>query len=342
MDVPAAAIIVFGAFFGPLLQLFEGTLSSYLTVLRGLVEHGGLKTLMHRIPSEISDCWPLLACALGSGLLALLLDRTAFVSAAADVARAPIASLRSIMNLKSTQFAVLLAAAVLVESQNTGSQNYAFLIPAILAIVPEKRESEVLRAASGALAVAFLTIMLSPPVNRLSSMLSNESTPFVADTIPGVGVSTTLDYLETAQSMLEPPVRARASISEGLPGELDSPAGEVVYLMSLQNGVDAFRAWQAASGVPVRSIASIDFVDLFPSTLLLQPVLGLPIVFDPERNIPPGLVPDLVERWRTADAIVVRRCIEIDKLVAMARPALEQRRQIALDPCWDLYVAHQP
>jgi hypothetical protein len=332
-----AAIVIAGGILGPALQYSDGSIYDYMKSTVWFTAEQSFGEAKSRIASEVRNSAFLIAPAVGLGLAALWSERLRVGSALGSLLSEPCRASGELLRLRSVQFGILGIGAIALESQNTGSQSYAFVLPAVLALVPDKECGTPANVAALCLASFVFLSMLGPPIGRLIGALEGDTVLFETSRFVNAGVSTTTEKLSVAQSLLAPPPKARASISSGLPAELDTSVGEVVYLASLEEGIAALESWIGKSKGSFRTVSSIDFVDLFPVGAQLQAVRGLPIVFDPDRNVPQQLAPALVARWSTADVILVRRCIEIDALVAMATPVLEERRLVPLTPCWDLY-----
>ncbi|MDB5446814.1 MAG: hypothetical protein JWQ97_2131, partial [Phenylobacterium sp.] len=145
-----------------------------------------------------------------------------------------------------------------------------------------------------------------------------------------------------AQMKRDPGLRsgARRQALERRIGE--GAEGEIIFLLEIADAAAAVAPWRAAQTGPAPSLATLDFVDPFGDLFGAAPVRGLDIVYDPERTLPSAVAAPLNAAWRRADALLVRRCLGGEAVVALAGPALRGRRRIPVDPCWDLYVAGRP
>src|SRR5690606_17511584 len=92
--------------------------------------------------------------------------------------------------------------------------SYAFLIPAVLAMIPSRAEGPSTHGIAVAVAAAFLVAALGPALMRLTMMIGTRSVPIVAQTMPDFGVRTTPERLEAARPHLEPPLATRSAFDE--------------------------------------------------------------------------------------------------------------------------------
>jgi hypothetical protein len=120
---------------------------------------------------------------------------------------------------------------------------------------------------------------------------------------------------------------------------MSEPDFQLGYLLSLDEAINAFLAFEAGSGRRYEIVYTLDYVD--PSPYLLQRMApkGLPLALDLARGFPASYIPELQEAIKSADAILLPRCpmttfrLDMEKIAAAE---LARREITALTPCWDV------
>ena len=115
---------------------------------------------------------------------------------------------------------------------------------------------------------------------------------------------------------------------------------QAAWLLELQQGIAAIRAWEATGGRRLNGVFTLDFVDAVNPLLDRTPPRHVPIGIDPGRSNPALSVQTLAALAGT-DAILQPKCPPTTARDAIALhfgKALEGRKIVALSPCWDMYL----
>ncbi|RDJ20200.1 hypothetical protein DWF00_27865 [Bosea caraganae] len=284
----------------------------------------------------------------GPGLLLL-----AVLAFAAWRERVPfsLAGLRALLAAPLGWFAAALFALTFFETQNTGSLEFIGLWPIVLLVLlgswgRRDRLSQVVlvlalavslptaliftqraaRAALGGLSYTSLKLPDLGPLGRVSLK------PDIAERAVGM-----LEHYAGQQESYRDLVRRNLLPSYILYSEIDYQA---TWLLEVQQGVTALRAWEAANKRRLESLFTLDFVDPFNYLLDRRPTPNTPIGIDPRRSTPDIDQPTL-EGLNQADAILEPKCPPTTARTAITQhfaEALKGRRLVALAPCWDMYL----
>jgi hypothetical protein len=82
---------------------------------------------------------------------------------------------------------------------------------------------------------------------------------------------------------------------------------QIYYMLTVAAGVRALRKFEEQNG-RLESVATIDNVDPFSMLTGKEPVKGIQIAYDHTRTVPTVRIPQLVERFSTAEGILVPLC----------------------------------
>lgn len=244
-----------------------------------------------------------------------------------------------------------LLALTFFETQNTGSLEYIGLWPILLLILRDWRGSQ--DRLKPIVLILTLTVALPSAVivverGARAILGAAGHVPLdAAELGPLARVSVKADIAARAAGMLEHYAAhqvgyrdlARRDLlpSYILYSEIDYQA---TWLLEVQQGLRAIRAWEAANGRKLNGFLTLDFVDPFNRLLDRTPPRHVPIGMDPGRSTPALGLETLAELART-DAILAPTCPPTAARDAIRRhfePALTGRRLVALSPCWDLYL----
>ncbi len=247
--------------------------------------------------------------------------------------------------------AAALFALALFETQNTGSLEFIGLWPVLLLVLLQWHER---RDRLGRLVVVLaLAVALPSAVIALQrgARAALAAPGYVGLDLPDLGplgrVSLKPDIAERAAGMLDHYAAHQQSyrdlVSRGLLpsyilySEIDYQAA---WLLEVQQGVRAIRAWEAANGRRLEGLFTLDFVDPFNYLLDRRPTRDTPIGIDPLRSTP-ALDADALAGLAGADAILAPKCPPTTArtaILAHFAEALKGRRLVALAPCWDMYL----
>ncbi len=244
------------------------------------------------------------------------------------------------------------AALAFFETQNTGSLEFIGLWPILLPLLLGAWQQQDSRLRPAILVLVLATALPSAVICLERGMRAVMSAPgYAALDLPDLGplgrVSVKPEIAARAAAMLE----HYAAFPEGyrdlarrdlLPSyifysEIDYQAS---WLLEIQQGIAALRAWETANKRQLNEVFTLDFVD--PMNLLLErsPPAAVPVGVDPGRSMP-DLEPDTLSRLRQVDAILAPKCPVTGPREAIRQHfagALAGRDRIALAPCWDMYL----
>ncbi len=249
--------------------------------------------------------------------------------------------------------ATIVFAGILFETQNTGSQAFIFLWPALLAVV----------IAAGRLAdrpVLVLAIFglvaatALPPAVRVVERAARtyvgavRNVPLAQRNLKSLGAVDMRREVEArAEHMLRFYPEHRALYDNLVAvGELPTPVlysdfdFQIGYLSAVDTAIDSIRALEAETGVRFDTIMSLNFVNPFPWLMDREAPLHIAIGADPTRAVP---APDSKEESAVADTdlVLYPTCPPTTAnamLYEMYSPALARHRRIRLDACYDAFV----
>jgi hypothetical protein len=261
------------------------------------------------------------------------------------------ASLAKLLDRDLAWLAVVMAAGLFFETQNTGGQAFIFAWPVLLVILLRW----IGRPGRGATLV--LVLVAATAIPPAATVLHRAGRALLAQTnyvplphrhLGRLGlVSQNREVMARAEAMREiyaaAPGTYRAIAAEGmLPGyslysDLDFQAG---WLMAIDEAVTEILRYEAGHGTRFETIMSLNFANPFPYLMDRTGVRHIAIGADPARAVPPADAQTL-EAIRAADLILHPQCpitVANETLLARYRPAMAGRREIALGPCWKGYV----
>jgi hypothetical protein len=347
-DLLAVTLVIAFVVLG--LEITTGIVSAYLRDIARMIELATSSSdkrsdAMNRLASTLYYSFDTL---LPVGLLvvaALVRDRHIFAKARALAHNGRIAALRGIAQLDGIEMGVLLVVAILIESQNQGSQEFAFLIPAVLWVMVRPTSRDVAARATVFLAAAFMLIIAVKATHRAFLITSHaDRFPRLEAGLEPFHISAKPADVEFADAKLAFYSAQQNAYAEFASRGQDLASGndegfQLSYFVSVRNAILALGRWQTQYNKQLKSIATLDFVDPFPTLLNLRPVAGLGIVMDPYRAA--GRWTTMLRSLSSADGILVPLCPVSAfryQYAKMAKNELESRHAITIDPCWTLYV----
>jgi len=259
----------------------------------------------------------------------------------------------SFLDSSAVWLCVVALGATIFETQNTGSQEYAFLWPVVVLAflrVPEGLWRGHARTAF--LVVAALTIL--PTFSTIAFK-----------TVRGVGSSILYDPIEApllrnmerysgrhdmmirADLMLEQYATHRDAYDDMLEHGFMPTAQlyldidfQIFWLLSANQAVAALLEYEEANGMKLETLATLDFTDPFPWLLDRTPVKYLQIGATPGRTLVhfEGRAHDALAE---ADAVLRPICAQTpgqSGVEEFYRSSLEGRHTVALAPCWELLL----
>jgi len=331
------------------LEISTGLLSAYT---RNVFELFSMNegSILSRLAFIGAMQFDILAALFAIWIMALLLDRENILGAI--YANGSLAArIRNAISLPSVRFSVLLIASLAFELQNTGSQEYVFLWPAMVAFLREAwRQSRRLNLVM-MLAIAFATIPVAVYIFHRAARNANASIRYVPLDAGEIGrldaVSTRQSFALRAQVIGEHYAQNREAY-EKLSRNGESPSIDIsvepdfqfLWLMQARDAITALRKLEKDRNRPVESMLVMDFAD--PITR----AMGKPT----PRLVQIGRDPDRTIRWIDAAAreeiakteiLLAPACPPLpirDRLLEKFQLVLDQRTKVPLTPCWDIYI----
>src|SRR5690606_13601589 len=253
----------------------------------------------------------------------------------------------------SVWLAIGLLGGIILETQNTGSQEFIFLWPILLMIFQRVNAApEKLKIAFVVLA-AFCVIPTFTKVAHTTLRAVAVAPTYVQPSLPELKnlgqVLTRPDILQRAElfqyhypqnnAAYEALAKQGQLPSWQLYSEIDF---QVFWLLSANQMVEDLKTFETRNNIRLQSIMSLDFVNPFAWILDRDATRHIQIGADPFRT-----VPALSERTKAAveatDGILRPKCPTTTNRLALQEiyaEALKDRSVIALNPCWDLLLRH--
>ncbi|TQI74840.1 hypothetical protein FHT98_2607 [Bosea sp. AK1] len=346
LTVAAAAGLVLIGF-----ELATGLVSAYLGSILALIaiNAGGI---LPRFVQAASLHLDIVGAGAALVLALLWLDRRDIADTALALRRQPsVASFIRLLDRDVAWLAVVLAAGLFFETQNTGGQAFIFIWPVLLMILSRwlgsgRRGALVVCGLVAATAIPPAETVLQRGARALMAQAGYAALP--NQHLGRLGqVSQHADVMNRASAMLDiyaahPATFREFTAREMLPSpqlysELDFQAS---WLMAVDEGVAAILAHEQASGRRFETIMSLNFVNPFPAVMGRSAPRGIAIGADPFRAVPK---PDDAEITlaREADLVLYPLCpvtVANEALRKIYAPVLTGRREIALGRCWKGYV----
>jgi len=252
----------------------------------------------------------------------------------------------------SIWLAIAVAGGIFFETQNTGSQEFIFLWPILLMIWQRFEPVDNNRIK---MAVLILTAFIAIPtitkvghkVLRAIAVSPTYVQPPVTELKNMGQVSTRPDMMERAKLLPQhyadhlAPYEALAEQGQlpswRLYSELDY---QIYWLLSVDEAVSALKKFEADNNIHLGTLMALDFTDPFPWLLNRQATRGIQIGADPFRTIG-TITPDTKSAIEATDGVLRPKCPATTSRIALQNiyaDATQDRRVVALNPCWDLLL----
>jgi hypothetical protein len=250
--------------------------------------------------------------------------------------------------------AAFIAAGLLFESQNTGSQAFIFLWPLLVSILAESHARS--RAAPPFLIMIALALAIAAPPAVLIVQKSGRAWIGMLNgellenrNLATMGAVNVRDIqLQRADRMRESYIEDRAAYETiASSGELPSFLlysdfdFQTLWLQSADSVMSALHDYEAANGVRFETIMNIDFINPFPWLMNRHAPKYIAIGADPYRAVPE---PDekVIAAVAASDIALYPTCPPTTarlKLFSLYQPILAKtHRRIALTPCFDAFI----
>jgi len=355
--LPLRAAILGGAVFFAVIGLMELTssmVSAYATDILSLVVINDTSLLPRLLQAASLNFGIVLASCL-LGLVQFIQGFPVFSNATRSVFTKPrFQAFAEVFDLSFLWIASFIAAGLLFESQNTGSQAFIFLWPLLLAILIETYRTKGQSFAFAAVAILALGAAI-PPVATVTQKAARawigsiNNTPLAHRNLKSMGAVSMRDILgqraqrlETNYMTYRPAYQALAEAGE-LPSFLLYSDFEFqsLWLQNADELISAIHTFEAANKVRFETIMTIDFTNPFAWLLDRHAPKYIAIGADPYRAVPPP-----GERVNAAvagvDLALYPTCPPTTarlKLLELYAPALAaDHHRITLTPCYDAFV----
>ncbi|WP_246663447.1 hypothetical protein [Phyllobacterium endophyticum] len=246
---------------------------------------------------------------------------------------------------------VTLAAGIFLETQNTGSQEFIFLWPVLLAMLRKTpaldgRHRLIVYCLVAFTAIPTITKIVHGSLRFVAVAPTYEAAPVTDVKTMGL-VSARRDIMKRA-SLLESHYSSNAvtyrqlAEADQLPSwqlfsELDY---QMYWVVSADRMVKALKEFESKNGVHLNSLMTLDFVNPFPWILDRDATRNVQIGADPFRTVD-ELTAAEATSIRQADGILRPSCPITSARIALQhiyQKALEDRIVVKLNDCWDLLL----
>lgn len=251
----------------------------------------------------------------------------------------------------SAWLAIGLLGGIVLETQNTGSQEFIFLWPILLVIFQRlKTGDEKLKIAFVVLA-AFCVIPTFTKVAHRTLRAVAVAPTYIQPSLPELKnlgqVLTRPDFLQRAE-LFEAHYPENNAAYGALAAQGQLPSWQlyseidfqVYWLVSAEQMVEDLRAFETRNNVRLQSIMSLDFVNPFAWVLNRDATRHIQIGADPFRTVP-ALSEEAKSAVEATDGILRPKCPATTNRLALQKiyaEALQDRTVVALNPCWDLLL----
>lgn len=355
--LPFRAALVGGcAFFAAigLLEVTSGAVSAYITDILSLVAINDTSLLPRLLQAASINFGVVLASSL-LGLVLLGIDFPKFSAAAHSfIAKPDFSAFGKVFDHSFFWVVSFVAAGLLFESQNTGSQAFIFLWPLLLAILIGNYRDW--GPSAGFAAVAILAFSAAiPPLAVVTQKAARawigsvNNRPLVHANLKTMGATAFRDIigrraqrLQTNYVTYRPAYQALAESGE-LPSFLlySDFDFQSLWLQNTDDAVSAILAFEASNRVRFETIMTIDFTNPFPWLMDRHAPKYIAIGADPYRAVPmPGQ--RVKEAVAAVDLALYPTCPPTTarlKLLGLYQPAIAPgHHRITLTPCYDAFV----
>lgn len=344
----AAFLVVVAA-----IELTCGMVSQYVFDIMSLVAMNS-GTLLPRFLQATSLNFAIVASAVSLALLVLWAERQEWaVGLYSGVPKSKFDAMTALLGHDGTRLLVLVFAGILFETQNTGSQAFIFLWPALLSIFLRTGKFSdrpmLVLAIMGLVAATAL-----PPAERIVERATRTYVGMMKNirleqrNLKSLGaVNMRKDVALRTEHMARMYPKLRGSYEElSEAGELPTPVlysdfdFQIGYLSNVDTAIDSVRALEAQKSIHFDTIMSLNFVNPFPWLMDRSAPHTIAIGADPTRAVPePGSREE--SAVAATDLVLYPTCPPTTAnaiLYDMYRKGLSKHRRIKLDACYDAFI----
>ncbi|MGN7770530.1 hypothetical protein [Phyllobacterium sp. 22552] len=326
------------------LELNNGMVSSYIANIIALVSlNEGL--LISRFLTVFSNKLDVIIAAAGLIIFLFWLDWRGHSQTTMSQKS------RSFLDRDWLWVSVLMVAGTFLETQNTGSQEFIFLWPVLLAIIYKSTAFDEKKRLIIFCLIAFTAI---PTVTKVIHgtlrfvAVAPNYIPAPVSELKTMGlVSTRADIMDRAL-LLEDHYTQNVKSYQQLADEGQLPSWrfyaeldyQMYWLLSVDHAVKAIKQFETTNNIRLNSLMNLDFTDPFPWILDRDATRHIQIGADPFRTV--GTLTPLVEASvRATDGVLRPTCPTTTArrhLQDIYAKALDDRTIIKLNECWDLLL----
>ncbi|KXF77100.1 hypothetical protein ATN84_12860 [Paramesorhizobium deserti] len=260
----------------------------------------------------------------------------------------------SIGNLLDSNFvwlAIALVAGLFFETQNTGSQDFSFLWPILLAILIQSAHEPASRRLAITVLIGFVAIPSVTKIVHKTLRAVAVSPTYVAAPVTDMKtlglVSTRWDIMERSL-LLEKHYQEHGDAYSDLSAKGQLPSWQLYseldyqmyWVISADEAVKAIKRFEAANGIRLATLMNLDFTNPFPWLLDRDATRHIQIGADPYRTVPP--LDETTQRSiAETDAVLVPHCPLTTGRRSLQRiyaDALKGRQVVKLNDCWDMLL----
>jgi hypothetical protein len=341
------------------LQLTTGLTLAYLGDLMGLVEDN-TDSLFERVLTFVSLKFDVLLGVALFGLFALWLDRKRLFSAIGHLFSSgkPLSAQRMVAALWIIRHPVALLGALALmatgyETQNTGSNEFIYLWPAILLLLSihaKRLEGTALTVLVVLACTAALPSLVKVVHKAARTIAVAPGYKPVASGLEGpLMMTVTKPVYDTRASVLAQHYAEQRDAWAALANSGQKPSAiqysepdyQTFYVRSIAEAALAIRQMEALSGRRFETMHVLDFVDPLTPELKRVPPRFVSVANDPDRTYPVRIREKVTRELAAMDALLIPRCPITParlSILKVAEPALASRQVVKLSRCWDIAI----
>ncbi len=339
----AAALLV--------LELNYGMVSAYIESIVTLV---GMNegSLLPRFLTVFSIKLDVILAAVALILFLFWSDRAALTDRLRNLRQKPTtASVAALLDRDWLWIGVTLVAGIFLETQNTGSQEFIFLWPVLLAMLRKtpawtERHRLIVYCLVAFTAVPTVTKIMQGTLRFVAVAPTYVTAPVTDVKTMGL-VSTRKDIMERV-NLLESHYVSNAGTYRQLAEEGQLPSWQLYseldyqmyWVVSADRVVKALKQFESQNGVHLNSLMTLDFVNPFPWILDRDATRDIQIGADPFRTV--GNWTEAEETsLRATDGVLRPSCPITSARLSLQKvyeKALADRIVVKLNDCWDLLL----
>ncbi|MCC2095711.1 MAG: hypothetical protein KDJ29_02400 [Hyphomicrobiales bacterium] len=334
-----------------------GMVSAYIASIMELIAMNGssmFAQLRDAIVLYIMTILPLLGLAAllaFSGLMGLEINTRIAEALQRKGSQVWLAAVKTLTGSLPIWIASTTCGAVIFESQNTGSLQFAFVWPALIAAAATVRTAPAfVRHATFLLIAAAVIPQASGTLHRMLRVGPALMTykPLGVETLGPLGdVSSKLPEINQARRLNAHFAEAHAHYARlaahhifPAPNIYATNEFQLSWMLAADEAVKSIRQLETDKAIRFERIIALDFVNPFSFVLGREPVRHISIGMSEGRTVPP-LTPARSTAAANADLFLEPKCPVTPTQTVIKKvfePVLSNRVRLPLSRCWDMYV----